>query len=360
MNAKLTGTRGGRWAKPAALVGAGVLAGTVVGLGVTANASTTTPTANPSTSATNGTADNSGAGIDGQNAPRPPRGNETPLTGDDLAKATAAAKAAVPGATVERAETDADGGVYEVHMTKADGTHVRVGLDKDFKVTGVDSRGPGQGGPGPGGPGHDGPGHDGPRGPKGTPLTGTDLTKATEAAESAVSDGTLKFAVKEADGTYTAFLEKTDGTHVRVTLDKDFKVTGQAVDNGPGRDGGRGRGGHHGTPLTGADLTKATAAAKSKVAGATVRGAVKESDGTYSVFIAKSDGTPARVTLDKDFKATGVENAPARGGHHGGRGPGGPGDLPPMPGSDAPAPGASTGSTGGPLTGATESSSYAA
>ena len=267
MNAKLTGTRGGRWAKPAALVGAGVLAGTVVGLGVTANASTATPTATPSTSAT---ADSSGAGMDDQYAPRPPRGNETPLTGDELTKATAAAKAAVPGATVVRAETDADGGTYEVHMIKADGSHVRVALDTDFKVTDIDSRAP------------RGPGH---RGPKGTPLTGTDLTKATEAAESAVADGTLKFAVKQADGTFTAFLEKADGTHVRVTLDKDFKVTGQQVDDRRGRDGNRG----------GCD-----------------------------------------------------------------RGRGGPGDLPPMPSSDAPAPGASTGSTGGPLTGATESSSYAA
>src|SRR4051794_8585131 len=43
---------------------------------------------------------------------------ETPLTGDDLAKATAAAEDAVPGATVDRAETDADGAAYEVHITK--------------------------------------------------------------------------------------------------------------------------------------------------------------------------------------------------------------------------------------------------
>ena len=60
---------------------------------------------------------------------------ETVLTGDDLAKATSAAEAAVSGGTVERAETDAEGAAFEVHMTKADGSHVTVKLDADFKVT---------------------------------------------------------------------------------------------------------------------------------------------------------------------------------------------------------------------------------
>lgn len=57
------------------------------------------------------------------------------LTGADADKARAAALAAVPGATVDRVETDADGAVYEAHMTKSDGTKVTVKLDKDFKVT---------------------------------------------------------------------------------------------------------------------------------------------------------------------------------------------------------------------------------
>ncbi len=57
------------------------------------------------------------------------------LTGDDLTKATAAAETAVPGATAERAETDAEGASYEVHMTKADGSVVTVKLDASFNVT---------------------------------------------------------------------------------------------------------------------------------------------------------------------------------------------------------------------------------
>lgn len=60
---------------------------------------------------------------------------ETVLTGDDLAKANAAAKAAVPGATPQRAETDAEGAAFEVHMTKADGSVVTVKLDANFNVT---------------------------------------------------------------------------------------------------------------------------------------------------------------------------------------------------------------------------------
>ena len=60
---------------------------------------------------------------------------ETVLTGDTLAKVKAAAEAAVSGATVQRAETDADGDEYEAHMTKADGSIVTVKLDASFNVT---------------------------------------------------------------------------------------------------------------------------------------------------------------------------------------------------------------------------------
>ena len=74
---------------------------------------------------------------------------ETLLTGIDLAKATAAAKAAVPGATIIRVETDSGGATYEAHMTKADGSAVTVKLDASFNVTATL---PGFGGGGPGRP----------------------------------------------------------------------------------------------------------------------------------------------------------------------------------------------------------------
>ncbi|HEY2777791.1 MAG TPA: hypothetical protein VGI77_07780 [Gaiellaceae bacterium] len=61
------------------------------------------------------------------------RSDETPLTGDALAKVTAIAKASFPGGTIIRVETDADGNAtYEAHMTKADGSPVTVYVDSSF------------------------------------------------------------------------------------------------------------------------------------------------------------------------------------------------------------------------------------
>ena len=63
---------------------------------------------------------------------------ETPLTGDTLTSASNAALAAVPGGTVTRATTETDSSdsnaAYEVHVTKADGSHVVVIEDSSFTV----------------------------------------------------------------------------------------------------------------------------------------------------------------------------------------------------------------------------------
>jgi hypothetical protein len=64
---------------------------------------------------------------------------ETLLTGDTAAKVRAAASAAVPGGTIERVETDAEGSPYEAHMTKSDGSQVTVKVDANFKVTNIES-----------------------------------------------------------------------------------------------------------------------------------------------------------------------------------------------------------------------------
>jgi hypothetical protein len=70
----------------------------------------------------------------------PQRSDETPLTGDALAKVTAPAKAKVPGGTVIRVETDADGNAaFEAHMVKADGTPATVYVNKAFEVVSVQS-----------------------------------------------------------------------------------------------------------------------------------------------------------------------------------------------------------------------------
>jgi hypothetical protein len=72
------------------------------------------------------------------------RSDETPLTGDALSKVTALAKAKVPGGTIVRVETDADGNsAYEAHMVKADGTPATVYVSKQFEVVSVESGMPG-------------------------------------------------------------------------------------------------------------------------------------------------------------------------------------------------------------------------
>jgi hypothetical protein len=69
------------------------------------------------------------------------RSDETLLTDDTLAKVTAAAKAKVPGGTIVRVETDADGhAAYEAHMTADDGSETTVYVDKSFNVVSVGSR----------------------------------------------------------------------------------------------------------------------------------------------------------------------------------------------------------------------------
>jgi uncharacterized membrane protein YkoI len=73
---------------------------------------------------------------------------ETLVTGSDLARATAAATAAVPGATIIRVESDSGGSAYEAHMKKADGTTVTVKFDASLNVTSTED-GFGAGGPRP-------------------------------------------------------------------------------------------------------------------------------------------------------------------------------------------------------------------
>lgn len=152
-----------------------------------------------------------------------PGSGETPLTGTEAEKVTAAAQAAVPGGTVIRVETDNDG-VYEAHMTKADGTEVVVAVDKDFNVTGVEEFG-GRGG-------HGGPGMNE------TPLTGADADKATQAAEAKFPGGTVLRVETDSDGTYEAHVRKADGTEVEVKMDKNFTITGVEEHGDRGHDQG--------------------------------------------------------------------------------------------------------------------------
>jgi hypothetical protein len=95
----------------------------------TSTTTTTTSTAQPSAP----------LGASAQNPWGNQRSDETLLTGDALAKVTAIAQAKVPGGTIVRIETDADGhAAYEAHMTKADGTPVTVYVDENFNFVSVE------------------------------------------------------------------------------------------------------------------------------------------------------------------------------------------------------------------------------
>jgi hypothetical protein len=120
-----------RWGGKAALVAGGVLVGGVLVGTLTAGAATTTTTAADPHAAT---APGGGA-VDESKSQRP---DEHLLTGDTASKVRAAALAKYPGATVLRVETDSDG-VYEAHLTTADGQRVTVEVGKDFTVTGPES-----------------------------------------------------------------------------------------------------------------------------------------------------------------------------------------------------------------------------
>ena len=108
------------------------VAGGSYGLASAATGTGTTTTTTPSTQAAAPSAQQPWGGR---------RSDETPLTGDALAKVTAVANAQVPGGTVVRVETDADGNAkYEAHMTKADGTPVTVYVDANYNFVSVQTR----------------------------------------------------------------------------------------------------------------------------------------------------------------------------------------------------------------------------
>ena len=66
--------------------------------------------------------------------------DETPPEGSELAKASAAALKATGGGTVNETERDSEkGAVYEVEVTKPNGSTVDVRLDASYGVVAIDS-----------------------------------------------------------------------------------------------------------------------------------------------------------------------------------------------------------------------------
>ena len=126
-----------------AAIGAAALGGTAIAGAADPSNSTT---ASPSTGS-------SGTAAQNQQTPPaqrdPSKGGhqangktEVLLTGDTATKVEAAAKAKVPGGTIERVENDVDtGSPYEAHVRKADGTQLEVLVNERFQVTAVNTMG---------------------------------------------------------------------------------------------------------------------------------------------------------------------------------------------------------------------------
>jgi hypothetical protein len=221
------------------LIGPAMVGALVGGIGVAtaqtgddADAPTTTVTEAPA--ATQETpaaaAQEDGPAPEGAAGERPPRPDGPPpnvITGETADKVAAAALAKVPGATVDRVQDNGGENGYHAHLTKADGSKVRVEVNEAFEVTSVtDDVGCAPGHRGPGGPG--GPGG-------GTPLTGEAADRATAAAQQAGPGGTVERVTADRDGDgYHAHVVKADGTHVRVEMTEDFTVTSVEEHTGPG------------------------------------------------------------------------------------------------------------------------------
>jgi hypothetical protein len=247
------------------IVGAALVGATAAGSALAASALTNSPTStaspaadvapNPLTTDTapatsvdpNGVTTGSADTPQGpQTCQAPGRAAETPLTGDTATKAQAAAEAAVPGATVGRLEAESDGSsgaAYEVHMRKADGTHVVVLLNSDFSVNAIKDA-PARGGDVMGGP----------LGPKEKKpaLTGDTATKVKAAADAAVPGGTVVRLDENqkagAAAPYEAHVIASDGSRKLVLVNADFTVKSvtSAPAGGHGRHGGRHRHGGFG------------------------------------------------------------------------------------------------------------------
>lgn len=131
-----------------AVVGTALVAATLTGGAVGASlistsASAATSTTSAATSATAAPAATYGAQQGNRDQSKGGhRANgitETLLTGTTKTKVEAAAKSAVPGGTILRVESDAEGAEYEAHVRKADGSEVTVKVDASFKVTAVET-----------------------------------------------------------------------------------------------------------------------------------------------------------------------------------------------------------------------------
>lgn len=143
------------------------------------------------------------------------------------------------------------------------------------------------------------------RGTRGTEVTGTELAKVKAAVVAKYPKVTVEHVMKDSSGAYHV-MGTNGSTRVGYDVSKDLKTI--TVDQHQG-----GKGGQHGTPVTGTELTKVTAAVKAKDSAVTVQRVTKDSDGSYDVFGTKS-GSQVMFEVSKDLKTI-TQNTNA--GHQG-------------------------------------------
>jgi hypothetical protein len=128
-----------------------------------------------------------------------------------------------------------------------------------------------------------------------TPVTGTALAKVTAAVKAKDSAVTVTSVRMDPDGSYDVFGTKA-GANVRFEVSKDLATI--TAGGGGGHHGG---GGGNDTPVTGAALTKVTAAVKAKDSAVTVTSVRMDPDGSYDVIGTKA-GANVMLEVSKDLK----------------------------------------------------------
>ena len=233
---------------------------------------------------------------------------EEAVTGTLATTLSDLAKAKVPGATVIRVEKDSDGvATYEVHMDKADGTHVVVNFDANNAIISV----------------VDAPAR-GPKGHRAPPVevTGALATTLSDLAKAKVANATVERVVKDDrnGAAYAVIMKKTDGTISVVHFDANNAIL--SVDTPPAH-GPEGKGAPR-EEVTGALATTLSDLAKAKVADATVEHVVKDdrNGAAYAVLMEKTDGTHVVVHFDANNAILSVDTPPAHGPEGKGKGHG--------------------------------------
>ena len=156
-----------------------------------------------------------------------------------------------------------------------------------------------------------GGGDGGDKGEKETPITGSALDRASQAALKEVGSGKVtQTEAGDEEGAYEVEVTKPDGSQVDVHLDKSFAVIdaeADKADSGQERSDGDGETGDGpDKAITGAALDRAGQAALKKTGGGKVTETEQgDEDSYYEVEVTKADGSQVDVQLDKAFNVVG-------------------------------------------------------